>query len=209
MKAILPNGFAGGMNLQQLAQQAQQAQEQMQKASAELEAKEYTASAGGSAVEVTVNDEDGATVDNMQVQFLSLDDASALPIVISTDANGVASTVLKCGNYEISAMNSDAISAEKVITVKPYTLRSIDPTAQKESITVRTRLGYLVGAVNVKQLSYGEIIAAGIDVNAPGNKNIFEFEVKYKYRVNEYDYEDEIIKYFYNGYGSFIGYHTF
>lgn len=54
MKARLPQGFGGGPNLQQLAKQAQELQEKMDQASKELELKEYTATAGGNAVNVVV-----------------------------------------------------------------------------------------------------------------------------------------------------------
>ena len=56
MKARLPQGMSGGgaANLQQLARQAQKMQEQMEQITTELEAKEYTAAAGGGAVSATV-----------------------------------------------------------------------------------------------------------------------------------------------------------
>lgn len=56
MKARLPQGYGGGgaSNLQQLARQAQKLQEQMGEATAELEAKEYSAASGGEAVKATV-----------------------------------------------------------------------------------------------------------------------------------------------------------
>ncbi len=56
MKARLPQGYGsnGANNLQQLARQAQKLQEDMDAATAELEAKEYSATAGGNAVSVTV-----------------------------------------------------------------------------------------------------------------------------------------------------------
>lgn len=57
MKARIPKGYSGGgapANLQQLARQAQKMQEEMDAASTELEVKEYTATAGGEAVTVTV-----------------------------------------------------------------------------------------------------------------------------------------------------------
>ncbi|MBE6829565.1 MAG: YbaB/EbfC family nucleoid-associated protein [Ruminococcaceae bacterium] len=56
MKARLPQGYGGGgaSNLQQLARQAQKIQEDMDQATAELEAKEYTAAAGGDAIKATV-----------------------------------------------------------------------------------------------------------------------------------------------------------
>lgn len=56
MKARLPKGYGngGGANLQQIARQAQKLQEDMENASAELDVKEYNATAGGGAVKVTV-----------------------------------------------------------------------------------------------------------------------------------------------------------
>lgn len=59
MKARIPKGYGGGggQNLQQLARQAQKMQEQMEAATEELNAKEYTASAGGGMVTVTISGE--------------------------------------------------------------------------------------------------------------------------------------------------------
>ena len=56
MKARLPQGYGGGgaANLQQLARQAQKLQEEMEKATAELEEKEYSATSGGDAVKAVV-----------------------------------------------------------------------------------------------------------------------------------------------------------
>lgn len=57
MKARLPQGYGSGgaSNLQQLARQAQKMQAQMESATEELEAKEYSAASGGGAVKVTVS----------------------------------------------------------------------------------------------------------------------------------------------------------
>lgn len=56
MKARLPQGYGGGApnNVNAIARQAQKMQEEMERITAELEAKEYTASAGGNAVSVTI-----------------------------------------------------------------------------------------------------------------------------------------------------------
>ena len=56
MKARLPQGYGSGgaSNLQQLARQAQKMEEDMAAAQEALEAKEYTAAAGGEAVRATV-----------------------------------------------------------------------------------------------------------------------------------------------------------
>ncbi len=47
-------GFGGGANMQQLMRQAQKLQEQMEKAQAELDNREYEASSGGGMVKVLV-----------------------------------------------------------------------------------------------------------------------------------------------------------
>ena len=62
MKARLPQGMGGGgaANLQQLARQAQKMQEQMEQITTELEAKEYTAAAGGGAVSRNRNRQNGS-----------------------------------------------------------------------------------------------------------------------------------------------------
>ena len=56
MKARLPQGYGGGMpsNMNQIAKQAQKMQEDMERMQEELAAKEYTSSAGGNMVTVTV-----------------------------------------------------------------------------------------------------------------------------------------------------------
>ncbi len=56
MKARLPQGYgSSGSNMQSMLKQAQKMQEDMAAAQAELEQREYTATAGGSMVEATVN----------------------------------------------------------------------------------------------------------------------------------------------------------
>lgn len=56
MKAKLPKGYGGGApnNMQGMIRQAQKMQEEMERISAELEVKEYSATVGGSAVTATV-----------------------------------------------------------------------------------------------------------------------------------------------------------
>ena len=56
MKARLPKGMGGGpQNMQSMIRQAQKMQEDMEKAQAELDAKEYETQAGGGAVKVKIN----------------------------------------------------------------------------------------------------------------------------------------------------------
>ncbi len=68
MKARIPKNYNGGTptNIQQLARQAQKMQEEMDAASTELEAKEYSATSGGEAVKVTVSG--GMEVKSIDIQ---------------------------------------------------------------------------------------------------------------------------------------------
>lgn len=67
MKARLPQGYGGGggQNLQALARQAQKMQEDMEKATEELNQKEYSATSGGGVVKATVTGE--LVVKNLEI----------------------------------------------------------------------------------------------------------------------------------------------
>ena len=80
MKARLPQGMGGGgaANLQQLARQAQKMQEQMEQITTELEAKEYTAAAGGGAVSATVTGKMEVKNIDIKPEVIDPDDAEML-----------------------------------------------------------------------------------------------------------------------------------
>lgn len=98
MKARLPKGYGGGgaSNMQQLARQAQKMQEAMETANAELEAKEYSATAGGNAVNVTVTGK-------MEVKSIVID-----PEVIDPDdAEMLADLIMAATNEALRAASQD------------------------------------------------------------------------------------------------------
>ena len=85
MKARLPQGMGGGgaANLQQLARQAQKMQERMEQITAELEAKDYTATSGGGAVSVTVTGKMEVKTIDIQPEVIDPDDAEMLGDLIT------------------------------------------------------------------------------------------------------------------------------
>ena len=89
MKARLPQGFGGGgpSNLQQLARQAQKIQEEMDKTTAELEEKEYSATAGGDAVKATVTGKMEVKSIEMKPEVIDPDDAEMLADLITAAVN--------------------------------------------------------------------------------------------------------------------------
>ena len=106
MKARLPQGYGGGgpSNLQQLARQAQKMQEEMDQATAELEAKEYTATAGGSAVSVTVTGK-------MEVKAISI----APEVVDPEDVEMLSDLVMAAVNEALrTAADDKAARMEKI-----------------------------------------------------------------------------------------------
>ena len=89
MKARLPKGYGGGgaNNIQQLARQAQKIQDDMEAVSAELEAKEYEAAAGGGAVKVTVTGKMELTKVEIEPEVVDPEDVERLSDLIMAAAN--------------------------------------------------------------------------------------------------------------------------
>lgn len=91
MKARLPEGFRGNgggvNNMQQLAQQAQKIQADMEEIEAELNVKEYSASAGGNAVSVIVNGKDEIQKIDIKPEVVDPEDLDMLTDMIIAAAN--------------------------------------------------------------------------------------------------------------------------
>lgn len=88
MKAHLPQGYGGGpQNLQQIARQAQKLQEDMDAAKEELDVKEYTASAGGNAVNVTVTGKMELKSIELKPEVVDPEDVEMLSDLIIAAAN--------------------------------------------------------------------------------------------------------------------------
>lgn len=89
MKARLPKGYnnGGANNIQQLARQAQKLQDDMETAAAELEAKEYNATAGGGAVKVTVTGKMELTKIEISPEVVDPEDVEMLSDLVIAAAN--------------------------------------------------------------------------------------------------------------------------
>lgn len=89
MKARLPQGYGGGApnNVSAIARQAQKMQEEMERVSNELEAKEYTASAGGNAVVVTVTGKNEVKSINIQPEVVDPEDIEMMSDMIIAAVN--------------------------------------------------------------------------------------------------------------------------
>ena len=89
MKARLPAGYGGGGvgNMQQMLRQAQKMQEAMAEKQAELEEKEYTTTAGGGVVEVTINGKKEITALNLKPEIVDPDDVEMLQDLVMAAVN--------------------------------------------------------------------------------------------------------------------------
>ena len=82
-------GFSGGMpgNMNNLMKQAQRMQRQMEESQKELEVKEFTAKAGGGAVEVTVTGKKEITKVKLSQEVVDPDDVEMLEDLVMAAAN--------------------------------------------------------------------------------------------------------------------------
>ena len=82
-------GFTGGMpgNMNNLMKQAQKMQKQMEENQRALEEKEFTASAGGGAVEVTISGKKVVTAVKIQEEVVDPDDIEMLEDLIMAATN--------------------------------------------------------------------------------------------------------------------------
>lgn len=107
MKARLPQGMGGGPgNLQNMLKQAQKMQEDMAKLQAELEEREYTATAGGGAVTVVV---DGThTVKQLEIkpEVVDPEDVEMLADLIMAAVNQAIRQAVETSEAEMSKISS-------------------------------------------------------------------------------------------------------
>jgi len=82
-----PGGMPGNMNMSNLMKQAQKMQKQMEEAQADLQTKEITASAGGGAVEVTINGKKEITKIKLSEEVVDPDDIEMLEDLIMAATN--------------------------------------------------------------------------------------------------------------------------
>lgn len=83
-------GFPGGAmpgNMNNLMKQAQRMQRQMEESQKELETKEFTAKAGGGAVEVTVTGKKEVTKVKLSQEVVDLDDVEMLEDLVMAATN--------------------------------------------------------------------------------------------------------------------------
>ena len=100
-------GFPGGGmpgNMNNLMKQAQRMQRQMEESQKELETKEFTAKAGGGAVEVTVTGKREVTKVKLSEEVVDPDDVEMLEDLVMAAANEVLRRAEEANNEAMSKM---------------------------------------------------------------------------------------------------------
>lgn len=88
MKARLPQGYGGGsQNMNQIVKQAQKMQEEMERVQAELAAEEYTVTAGGGMVQLTMTGKHQVTSVKIDPEAVSPDDVEMLEDLLAAAVN--------------------------------------------------------------------------------------------------------------------------
>ena len=86
-KGGFKGGFGGGMSQMQMMKQAQKMQQEFQRMQQELESKEFTAKAGGGAVEATVNGKRELTKLKISPDAVDPDDVEMLQDMVIAAVN--------------------------------------------------------------------------------------------------------------------------
>ena len=99
-------GFPGGMpgNMNNLMKQAQKMQRQMEESQKELEEKEFSAAAGGGAVEITINGKKEVTKVTLKEEVVDPDDIEMLEDLIMAATNEAIRQVEEMYNNEMGRM---------------------------------------------------------------------------------------------------------
>ena len=108
MKARLPQGYGSGpSNPQAMMRQIQKMQEQMAQKQAELEATEYTATAGGGAVEVTMNGKRELTALVLKPEVVDPEDVEMLQDLVIAAVNEVIRKVDSTSEAEMGKITGN------------------------------------------------------------------------------------------------------
>ena len=98
----MPRG--GGANINQLMKQAQKMQRQMEENQKALEEKEFTAAAGGGAVEVTISGKKEVTKVKLAEEVVDPDDIEMLEDLIAAAVNSAVAAVDKDSEEEMGKL---------------------------------------------------------------------------------------------------------
>ena len=106
MKARVPGMQKGGGNMNAMLQKAQQMQQDMADLQADLDNREYTATAGGGLIEVTVTGKHEIKLLKINPDAVDPDDVEMLEDLITVAVNEAISNAAKTADQEMGAITA-------------------------------------------------------------------------------------------------------
>ena len=106
MKARVPGMTKGGGNMNAMLQQAQKMQQDMADLQADLDTREYTATAGGGLIEVTVTGKHEIKLLKSNPDAVDPDDVEMLEDLITVAVNEAIATATKTADEEMGSITA-------------------------------------------------------------------------------------------------------
>ena len=133
-----------------------------------------------------------APIENAQIFITTENDGEN---TFTTDAEGRVTQVLPVGKLNISVYGEDYLARNLKVNIKPG--EQIVPT-----IGLSTR-PMVKGELTHELMTMDEMIEAGIDINAPGNKHVYKYSIELDFHAG---IDVVSILAYFNGFGDFIGF---
>lgn len=102
MKARIPKSGAGAQNMNQMLRQAQKMQDQITELQADIEAREFTATAGGGVVEATLNGKKEIKTLTLKPEVVDPEDVETLQDLIIAAINEAVNNIENTTEEEMS-----------------------------------------------------------------------------------------------------------
>lgn len=102
MKARIPKGSGGAQNMNQMIRQAQKMQDQITELQADIEEREFTASSGGGAVEVTLSGKKEIKSLTLKPEVVDPEDIEMLQDLIISAVNEAVNNIETTTESEMS-----------------------------------------------------------------------------------------------------------
>ncbi|MCH1939638.1 PKD domain-containing protein [Holdemania massiliensis] len=117
-----------------------------------------------------INRRDNTSIGNVAVKFSKLNGDEVLSFI--TDDQGKANVIIESGSYLVELFANGYFSEQQKVMVDS----TLNDIAFKLS-----KLDFIEGKLTSTEMTYDEIVAAGIDVNDPDNQHIYKHEVKLEF----------------------------
>ena len=130
----------------------------------------------------------------LEIEVCDTTTGKALPgteLLISNEEAGFEETLKTMANGKLTCIVPDG-SYKLIAHTEGYISRTIQLEAEGGTEVCRipmTTGSIMTGTLTAKEMTYDEIIAAGIDPDAEGNQHVYKFETKFTFVVGLEEYE--------------------